>query len=277
MRLPIWDVSRRSVSKVASREIALNYIWIQPQIPKFNREPFSFPDILDVDTGKVLYYCPLRVKNGIKESLKLGHHHISQDGAIRSCRWGKKRDAAPNFCLTYEEKCYIRKKSVFQEWNGLMRDICSRSRKWKLGSKSALLKVHISSHFLNRCLRSCLASPRIHQYGPSPVLNWDVFVSAKSTSHSLNMKNGAWVGEQKSMIWISGCRVSLQPLYACVCLCVCAGVAAALLDIWMSNDVVPDWAITTSAHLLRKGWRDRRRRLVVLLIHKRTKCRICYI
>lgn len=30
---PIWDVSRRSVSNVASGEIALNYIWIQPQSP----------------------------------------------------------------------------------------------------------------------------------------------------------------------------------------------------------------------------------------------------
>lgn len=175
MRLPIWDVSRRSVSKVASREIALNYIWIQPQIPKFNREPFSFPDILDVDTGKVLYYCPLRVKNGIKESLKLGHHHISQDRAIRSCRWGKKRDAAPNFCLTYKEKCYIRKTPVFQEWNGLMRDICSRSRKWKLSSKSALLKVHISSHsvasvpawlvhaYINTDSRRCLIETYLYQ------------------------------------------------------------------------------------------------------------------
>lgn len=24
----------------------------------------------------------------------------------------------------------------------------------------------------------------------------------------------------------------------------------------MSNDVVPDWAITTSARLLKRGWRD---------------------
>lgn len=38
-------------------------------------------------------------------------------------------------------------------------------------------------------------------------------------------------------------------------LCVLGG-AAALLIIRMSNDIYPDWAITTSTHLLKKGWKD---------------------
>lgn len=33
----------------------------------------------------------------------------------------------------------------------------------------------------------------------------------------------------------------------------------------MSNDVVPDWAITTSARLLKRGWRDGGRRMVALV------------
>lgn len=73
---PIWDVSRRSVSNVASGEIALNYIWIQPQIPpppSSTRSRFLPPDVLDVDTGeekkKVSCYRPLRERRGIKRSL----------------------------------------------------------------------------------------------------------------------------------------------------------------------------------------------------------------
>lgn len=36
----------------------------------------------------------------------------------------------------------------------------------------------------------------------------------------------------------------------------------------MSNDVVPDWAITTSAHLLKRRSRDGGRRMVVLVPKK---------
>lgn len=72
------------------------------------------------------------------------------------------------------------------------------------------------------------------------------------------MKNGVWEdegrAEERSMIWISMCKVSLKPVCVCVSVCMCVfGPAAALLDIWMSNDVVPDWAITTSARLLKRG------------------------
>lgn len=33
----------------------------------------------------------------------------------------------------------------------------------------------------------------------------------------------------------------------------------------MSNDVFPDWAITTSARLLKRGWRDGGRRMVAVV------------
>lgn len=105
------------------------------------------------------------------------------------------------------------------------------------------------------------------------MLNWDVFVSISQIYKSLIeyekwSMGGRGEGEERSMIWISVCRVSLQPVYVYACLHVCVGVAAALLDIWMSNDVVPDWAITTSAHLLKRGSWDGGRRMVVLVPKK---------
>lgn len=39
----IWDVSRRNISNMASGEIALNYIWIQPHPPQVQLIVFFFP------------------------------------------------------------------------------------------------------------------------------------------------------------------------------------------------------------------------------------------
>lgn len=139
----------------------------------------------------------------------------------------------------------------------------------------------------DRCLLCCLSPRPLHVHIDTDprlrLIETYLYRAAKSTSHSLNMKNGAWEGEgrlgERSMIWICMCRLSLHPVCAFVCLHVCIGGAAALLDIWMSNDVIPDWAITTSARLLKREWSDGGRRLVALVPRKwkREQCRKFYI
>lgn len=122
----------------------------------------------------------------------------------------------------------------------------------------------------DRCFPCCSDTQPVHIcVNTDPCLHLIetyLYRAAKSTIHSLNMKNGAWEREgrvgERSMIWICTCRLSLHPVCVYVYLHVCVGAAAALLDIWMSNDVVPDWAITTSARLLKRGWRDGGRRMV---------------
>ena len=113
-------------------------------------------------------------------------------------------------------------------------------------------------------LLSYSASPRTYQYRPLPALNWDVSVSSSQIYKSL-IEYEKWSmggrGEGGGEINDMDLHVQTEPpscVCACVfaCVCVCLGGAAALLDIWMSNDVVPDWAITTSARLLKRGWRD---------------------
>lgn len=59
------------------------------------------------------------------------------------------------------------------------------------------------------------------------------------------------------MIQISECAEENSNLCTCMSSSLCVlGGAAALLIIRMSNDIFPDWAITTSTHLLKKGWKD---------------------
>lgn len=129
------------------------------------------------------------------------------------------------------------------------------------------------------------AAPRSYRYRPSPPLNWDVSVSSSQIYKSLieyeKWSMGGW-GEAWGEINDMDLHVQTElPPCVCiyVCLHVCIGGAAALLDIWMSNDVVPDWAITTSARLLKRGWSDGGRRLVALVPRKwqREQCRKFYI
>lgn len=86
------------------------------------------------------------------------------------------------------------------------------------------------------------------------------------------MKNGMWEWEEGGRE-INDMDLHVQTkLPSCVCMHVCLHVCvvgtAALLDIWMSNDVVPDRAITTSARLLKSGLRNGRRRMVALVLRE---------
>lgn len=190
--------------------------------------------------------------------------------------------------MSWESECvdtYHFKKWVFELINDLLHAVFVVETSYLRSSPHIPFECQVA--LFDRC-RLCCSAPRpLHVHiNTDPrlrLIETYLYRAAKSTSHSLNMKNGAWEGEgrlgERSMIWICMCRLSLHPVCACVCLHVCIGGAAALLDIWMSNDVVPDWAITTSARLLKRGWSDGGRRLVALVPRKwqREQCRKFYI
>lgn len=138
--------------------------------------------------------------------------------------------------------------------------------------KTSLLK-YLILELLSSGLLGFLTTTYVCQYITWPFLNWDISVLSRQIYKSL-IEYEKWSMERRgeggrSMIWICMCRLSpgLQPMRACACVCarvcVCVAGSAALLDIWMSNDVVSDWAITTSARLLKRGWRDGERRMVL--------------
>lgn len=96
----------------------------------------------------------------------------------------------------------------------------------------------------DRCFQCCSASRPLHVHIDTDprlrLIETYLYRAAKSTSHSLNMKNGAWEGEgrlgERSMIWICMCRLSFHPVCAFMCVCMC--VLGVLQHYWTSEWVM---------------------------------------